>query len=476
MVNGRVYLLVPSLLLVVLSGCVGVSRVDGERSVERELRAATPLAPPLAPQTDSDAGAARVAELIAAPLTPESAVQLAFLRNPKVPDAMARLGLSQADVVAASRIANPILSGSLITGQGERQVTGEIALSLTELLLLSARKRLATGEYQRAQELVASSLGDLVRDTEAAWYRCASTEQLSAMRSAIAHASQTSAELAQRFYDAGNISELDLTLVRAAAAQAQVQARRAALDVDRAKYELQQLMGLAGAPQWQVERDLPAPVAIDTAPDALVALAREHRADLRAARAETELLADVLAVVRRWRWLGTVEVGAQREREPDTHVLTGPTLALALPIFDQGQAGIARATAQLEASRARLKALETAVDNGVRLGLERVTVSERVAADFRQALIPQHELIVRRQQELQSFMLIGQFELLLSKQQEYDAYQGYLEAVRDYWLARVDLARQRGSAERGGRCPGGAGGGGGEGGRGEGGGGGLGGG
>jgi len=42
-------------------------------------------------------------------------------------------------------------------------------------------------------------------------------------------------------------------------------------------------------------------------------------------------------------------------------------------------------------------------------------------------------------------MLEGQFELLLAKRQEYEAYQGYLEAVRDYWLARTDLARAVGT-------------------------------
>jgi len=42
-------------------------------------------------------------------------------------------------------------------------------------------------------------------------------------------------------------------------------------------------------------------------------------------------------------------------------------------------------------------------------------------------------------------MLVGVFELLLAKQQEFDAYQGYLEAVRDYWLARVDLMRAVGA-------------------------------
>jgi cobalt-zinc-cadmium efflux system outer membrane protein len=36
-------------------------------------------------------------------------------------------------------------------------------------------------------------------------------------------------------------------------------------------------------------------------------------------------------------------------------------------------------------------------------------------------------------------MLIGVFDLIRAKTEEYDAWQSYLEAVRDYWLARVDL-------------------------------------
>ena len=59
----------------------------------------------------------------------------------------------------------------------------------------------------------------------------------------------------------------------------------------------------------------------------------------------------------------------------------------------------------------------------------------------RQALVPQRESIVARQQERQNFMLIGVFELIQAKVAEYDAYEAYLEAVRDYWLARVELAR-----------------------------------
>ena len=36
-------------------------------------------------------------------------------------------------------------------------------------------------------------------------------------------------------------------------------------------------------------------------------------------------------------------------------------------------------------------------------------------------------------------MLVGVFDLIRTKQDEYDTYQMYLEALRDYWLARTAL-------------------------------------
>lgn len=86
-------------------------------------------------------------------------------------------------------------------------------------------------------------------------------------------------------------------------------------------------------------------------------------------------------------------------------------------------------------------ALQLKTDNAVRLGAERVQVLADIVKTHREALIPARETIVERSQQEQNFMLIGVFELIQAKTQEYDAYQGYLEAIRDYWLARLDLMR-----------------------------------
>lgn len=433
------------LLLSTVTGCVGVSRIDGARNVEREVASASGTAPPFVVPRNDVASDARVAALLADPLTPAAAVEIALLRNPRVLDTYAQLGLSQADVVAATRLANPVVFGSVISGVGERQVIGGISESITDLLLLSTRKQLAVGEYERAQHLAAASMLDLIRDTEAAWYRYVGAEQIRTTREAGTLAAVVSADLAQKFYEAGNISDLELALNRSDASRARIASMHATAAARAAKFELQQRMGLSGSPTWRAVEVLPSPETITIDANALVARARDQRPDLVAARHEIGLFGDALRVAKRWRWLGTVEIGIEREREIDGHTLTGPTLALALPLFSQGQAGIARTEAHLEQSRARLCALESATDESVRLGLERVAAAEQIAREYRQSLVPQEELIVKRQQERQNFMLVGQFELLLARQQQYESYEAYLESIRDYWLARVDLNRAIGA-------------------------------
>ncbi|MCB1570057.1 MAG: hypothetical protein KDI72_03140, partial [Xanthomonadales bacterium] len=58
--------------------------------------------------------------------------------------------------------------------------------------------------------------------------------------------------------------------------------------------------------------------------EALRALAHDNRLDLLAARREVELLGQALGVVRRWRLIGSIDLGIEREREADGSKLTGP--------------------------------------------------------------------------------------------------------------------------------------------------------
>src|SRR5690606_23940871 len=120
------------------------------------------------------------------------------------------------------------------------------------------------------------------------------------------------------------------------------------------------------------------------------------------------------------------ELGFERERE-DGERRSGPHLSLQLPLFQQGQSQRARANALRDIARERLAIVQLQVQQQVRSGLVRLETQRAIIDTYRDALIPQREAIVAREQERYNFMLIGVFELIQARQQEYDAYQAYIE-------------------------------------------------
>jgi cobalt-zinc-cadmium efflux system outer membrane protein len=436
-----------------LAACAAPGREDSERAVRELVAARMPaLDPPLGRALANDAAAieARLRELRAQPLTPRTAVEVALLRSPQVGTTLAGLGLSRADLLAAVRTSNPTIGGARAGADGAYRTTVDFALGLGDLLLLPARRRLGAAEFALAQRRVAQEMLVLAADVEIAWYTAVGARQVATMRDAVAQAAGLSAELAQRFFDAGNINPLQLAVEKAAASQFRVGALNAAFDARRERLALLRTIGVGSDPDWQLADRLPKPQLPTAAVAELVTLAAGRRADLEAARREIALLEDALGVARRWRLLGELRLGGEREKEPSGEVLEGPTLELALPIFDQGQPGIARAEARLAASRAALRELELAIDFDVRTSVDRLETAAAAIDQYERLLVPAQQAIVEQQQRFQNFMLIGQFELLLAKQQEYDVYQGYLEAVRDFWIARTDLERAVGGALPGG--------------------------
>jgi cobalt-zinc-cadmium efflux system outer membrane protein len=390
-----------------------------------------------------------VAALLAQPLTAQQAVQVSLVNNPRVQAEYARLGISAAQVYNAGRLSNPRFSAGIMSSSESstaNQITFGLTQSFTDLLLLSSRSRLANAEFELAKQEAGAAIIDLAAEVEAAYYVLVGSQQVAAMRANVAKAAQISATLAQRFYDAGNISILELTLEQSAASEASIDAMRATTAAVAARNGLNRLMGLrAGDERWATPDRLPLPVPREDSFDELMKLAWQSRLDLAAKRSEVALLADSLGITRRFRYVGDIEVGIETKRETDRSRITGPSLSLELPIFNSGAGKIALAEARVDEAEAQLRALALGIGNDVHLAHAKVEASRAVAEQFRTALIPQRETVVRYTQAQMNYMLIGQFELLLSKQQEFDAYQGYLEALRDYWIARTELSHAVGA-------------------------------
>lgn len=389
-----------------------------------------------------------VSSLTAEPLTADSAIRIALINNPHLKAMYAELGIAAADVYEAGRIRNPIFSLASLdsNASGERNLTTfGLITSFTDLITLPARKRFAEGEFTAMKLSVGAEVLNIAAETETAFYHFVAAKQIAALRAQIAKAGSLSLELAKRYYDAGNLTPRDFALEHAAASEGQLVSLEADAEAFGKRTELATMLGLSSADDWDSPAQLPVPLGQEDDVDELINLAQQSRLDLAAAHIRADILADRLGVTNRTRWLGELDLGVEHERETDGAELTGPTIEWEIPIFTQNRDRNIRANAELQTAIAEVQRLKTNVENKVRLAHAATQNTKARVNEYRERLIPARIETVARAQEEENFMLIGIFELLATKQEEYDTYQGYLEVVRDYWLARTELARAVGN-------------------------------
>jgi cobalt-zinc-cadmium efflux system outer membrane protein len=257
-------------------------------------------------------------------------------------------------------------------------------------------------------------------------------------------------ELAQRLHSAGNINDLQLATENVQFEQSRLELARSETALLDAREQLTRLMGLWGEQtDWRLPEQLPDLPADEFPLEQLESMAIDNRLDLAAEKKAVEALAQALGITIDWRWVGQIEVGVSTERETDRTWVTGPSLAIELPIFNQRQADIARLEAQLRRSQKRLTAQAIEIRSEVRSLRNRLIMQRNMVDHYRRIVLPLREQIVDLTLKNYNYMLTGAFDLLMAKQQEFEAYQKYLEAIRDYWIIRADMRRSLG-----GRLPG----------------------
>lgn len=428
-------------VLAILSGCAVTSLDESARRTAERVAARTDLHPDWQP-------AETAAPVPEAPLDVAAALRHAFAHNADTRRLYARLGLAQADVESAARVANPRLSFAWLdpSGGGRDKTTRGIVASFTDLLLLPSRRRLSAALLERTELLVADSLLALAKDVEVAWYAEAGAGLAAGKREEAAQAAESAASLAARYREAGNIPQRELDEARMLAADARIAALAAQARAVEARARLANLLGLASADAWRTTRDLPAPPEAPLAAEGLGRRAQADRFDLAAAALEVRTLEAALSTAKSGRLLGLAEAGYEQERETDGAKLAGPTLALELPLFDQGQGRVARAQAQLLDARARRDALALAIGNEVAAGVARLELARAVADQERRVRLPAAISAAARSEEDVNFMLEDPFGLARAEGARLAAEAGSLEAVSGYWIARAELRAAAGGS------------------------------
>lgn len=431
------------LLSLFLVGCAGLSAGRGYQ----DARALVAAGGRDAPDTPGPVHGHVVQSSPEGPLGTTDAIRIALAHNPELRAGYARLGLADAAVYEATRLANPRFDVGWLDGAaGQPRLLLGLAQNVIELLVLAPRGDAAKSARSASTAAVAARLLALAADVESAYRETAGAEARVALAAGIAHAAHTGAALARRFHDAGNLNALALARETAVAAEADNREVAARLAATLARNRLALLLGQGpDVPPHVLADPLAAVPGADPDLAQLQAALPRTRLELAAASSEVAVARARLVVARRTRWLPFLDVGAEFERDSDGSTLAGPTLALELPLFNRGAGRVARARAELDAARASARARRLAAATALANAHATLRATRARVERYRDELLPQQETIVRELALQQAWMLAGQFELIAARRTAWEHFDGYLEALTDYWVARSELARAYGA-------------------------------
>lgn len=386
-----------------------------------------------------------VRALLRGTITAERAVQIALLNNRELQATFEEIGIANADLTDAGLLKNPVFSASARFPDRPPSAANlefGIVQDFLDLLMIPLRKKVATAELARAEFRVGDAVLKLAAEVKTAFYTLQGKQMLFGRLGELGNTYGAALELTQRQHAAGNINDLELANQQSTYSQAKLDAAQLAKEMRSDREKLNRLMGVWGAQtQWRIADELPGVAARDFPTDRLESLAMAQRLDLAASKAEVGAVVQSLGLTKTYRYVGALEFGVDTESETDRQRVTGPTLQLELPIFNQGKGRIARLEAQLRQAERRLEAQAIDIRSEVREARDRLLAEKDLAIYYRDELVPERKRVLELTLTNYNAMLKSPYDLLLARQNELAAERGYIEALRDYWIARADLER-----------------------------------
>ena len=429
-----------------LPALAGAPKEPASRPVEKTVKERTGFA--VRWQEDAaarEAALGQVRGLLQKPLTMNRAVQIALLNNRELLATFEDVGVSAADLREAGMWKNP--SFNLSVRFPDRAPSGanweEAAVfDILDLLMLPLRKRVAAEHLAAAQLRVADEAVRLVAEVKMAVYALQADGALLAHRRTVAEISHAGLDLTQRQHEAGNVTDLALGQQQAAYNSMRLELALAENQQRGHREKLNRLLSLWGGDTgWKIAGDLPALPASDVPLRGLESLAVTQRLDLTAAHRELAGLVRALGLTKTYRYIGALEFGVDTERSPDRQNVTGPTLRLEVPLFNQGQARIARGEAELRRAERKLEALAIGIRADVRTMHDKLASEREAARFYENEIVPVRRAITAGMLLRYNGMLAGNFELFATRAEQIEAEQKAIETMRDYWITRAELER-----------------------------------
>jgi outer membrane protein TolC len=435
-----VSLLLAALGVLTLSGCAGFSRDGGFNAVAEATRARMDkkVEWPRTPQEEHKVDD-RVGELLSQPLSADDAVQIALLNNRKLRAAFQDLGVSEADLVQSGRLPNPRFDLRHASNAGLYDIEETLSFNVLSLLTMPYAHEIEKRRFAQTQQGVVLQIAQLARQTRQAYFAAvAARESLQYLRQ-VRTAAETGAQLAQRMVRAGNWNSLDAAREQSFYADAAVRLTQAERAEEAARERLMRLLGLKA--DLQLAERLPdLPQGIEELPD-VEHIVLENRIDLRLMRMHLDELARSLKLTKATRFINVLDVGATRVQQGtrDEPYETGFTVTLEVPIFDGGAARVKKSEALYAQAVDRFAQAAIEARSEVRQAYAAYHAAFELAGRQRDEVLPLRKAVAQQNLLRYNASLISIFELLADAREQIAGVDGYIQSVRDFWIAKSEF-------------------------------------
>jgi len=434
-------LIAAGLVALALGGCTSLREDARFSPVEQAVKERTGADTKWS-RTDAEANTVRrrVKELIAQPLGPTEAVQIALLNNPGLQASYAEVGIAEADLVQASRWQGPRFSFARLRRGDEIEIDRGVFFDVLGLLTIPLSTRVSESRLQATQNRAAGEALRIALDARKAWFQAVAAQEGARYMAQVKESAEASAELARRMAEAGNFPKLAQAREQAFYAEATAQLARAQHSAVAARERLARLMGLWGEDlAFQLPDRLPDLPQSPRDGGHLEAQAIAQRLDVQGARGDADALAKSLGLTKATRFINLLEVGVLSNSETGLPRQRGFEIEIGLPLFDFSGARTAKA------ERLYMQAVQRTIENAVqaRSEVREAYSAYRTAFDlsrhYRDEIVPVRKRISEEVLLRYNGMLVSVFELLADSREQVAAANGYIESLRDFWIAESEL-------------------------------------
>lgn len=436
----RINLVLPAAAFALLAACA-------PRLATRDLEAVNDiLLERGAPGVDAPSGedwdqlADGVTELLAAPLTLDSAAEIALRNQRELVGQLYELAAARYSQRADAALPNPSVHWERIAEEGGAHTEIHAGIDVMGLMLAPARLVAGSGDVRAAQAATAATALRVQYSAQAALIGAALAQaRLDDARLGLELA-RASEDTARALYEVGNLADfalLEEELALAQAGLAVVEAEEAAF---ASREQLNVALGLWGeSGDWTIEpASVLAPIAArdDEELQQLEAAAIEASLALLQMREHFEAAARRLRVETASSLIPALDVGVSVEGSAGD-MGVGPSLGWSIPLLSQGISLRRSVLARLDAARAHYVSTAVATRSGARVaafGLR--TAQARVAAACDGVAPLRNELLhegVRRYNAME----LGAFDLLRLRAEEVGALGACTEARAAHALAEL---------------------------------------